>query len=35
MTNYPKGMNSNSFVMARVLVESYLDHIEQNLERLD
>ena len=35
MTDYPKGTNSNSFVVAKVLIESYLDHIEQNLKRLD
>jgi hypothetical protein len=35
MTNYPKGTNSNSIVMAKVLAESCLDHIEQDLERLD
>ena len=30
-----KETNSNSFVMAKVLAESCLDHIEQDLERLD
>jgi hypothetical protein len=35
MTDYPKGTNFNSFVIAKVLIESYLDHIEQDLERLE